>query len=191
MDGQRPCTTGRGGGQRLRMAGGPARCRDTEEAAGAKPGAGTSSNDFGVTTHYLVCGRAARLSRPFPLPGGRCKRAQHATMTTSTGGPFTKRQTVHYNTISNWVRHGRADVVAGKPSTAYARFTERYRELIDEHCGPDTNRNSEFDRALEILERTCECGNDKMLLEDGTVAEQCRDCQDLDGTSRRGRRWTA
>ena len=99
--------------------------------------------------------------------------------------------TVHYNTISNWVSHGRADAVAGKPSTAYARFTKLYRELIDEHCGPDTNRNSEFDRALDILERTCECGNDKMLLEDGTVAEQCRDCQDLDGTSRRGQRWTA
>ena len=58
--------------------------------------------------------------------------------------------TVHYHTISNWVSHGRADVVAGQPSTAYARFTKRYRELIDEHCGPDTNRNREFDRALEL-----------------------------------------
>ena len=74
--------------------------------------------------------------------------------------------TVHYHTISNWVSHGRADLEAGQPSTAYARFTKRYRELVDQHCGRDTNRNREFDRALEILERTCECGNDKMLLPD-------------------------
>ena len=74
--------------------------------------------------------------------------------------------TVHYHTISNWISHGRADLEAGQPSTAYARFTKRYRELVDQHCGPDTNRNREFDRALEILERTCECGNDKMLLPD-------------------------
>ena len=33
----------------------------------------------------------------------------------------------HYHTISNWVSHGRADVVAGQPSTAYARFTKRYQ----------------------------------------------------------------
>ena len=93
--------------------------------------------------------------------------------------------TVHYNTISNWVRHGRADVVAGKPSTAYARFTKRYRELIDEHCGPNTNQKIEFDRALEILERNCECGNDKVLLPDGKLGSACQECQDLDGRQRR------
>ena len=87
------------------------------------------------------------------------------------------RGTVHYHTIAGWLSHGRADVVAGQPSTAYARFTKRYRELVAEHCGPDTNRNREFDRALEILERTCECGNDKVLLPDGKLAEQCRECQ--------------
>ena len=83
----------------------------------------------------------------------------------------------HHHTISNWVSHGQADMKAGQPSTAYARFTKRYRELIDENCGPDTNRNREFDRALEILERTCECSNEKMLLPDGKLAEQCRECQ--------------
>ena len=75
-----------------------------------------------------------------------------------------------YHTISNWVSHGRADVEAGQPSTAYARFT---------------NRNREFDRALEILERTCECGNDKMLLPDGKLASTCQECQDLDAPQRR------
>ena len=65
----------------------------------------------------------------------------------------------HHQTIANWIRHGRADMEAGQPSTAYARFTKRYQDLIDEHCGPDNNRNREFDRALEILERTCECDN--------------------------------
>ena len=41
--------------------------------------------------------------------------------------------TVHYHTISNWVSHGRADVEAGQPSTAYARFTKRYQDLVAEH----------------------------------------------------------
>ena len=63
--------------------------------------------------------------------------------------------------------------------------------MIDEHCGPEANRTRELNRALEILARTCECGNEKMLLEDGTIAEQCRTCRDLDGTSRRERRRTA
>ena len=85
------------------------------------------------------------------------------------------------------VSHGRADIEAGQPSTAYARFTKLYRDLIDEHCGPDTNRNREFDRALEILERTCECGNDKMLLPDGKLGSTCQECQDLDGRQRRRR----
>ena len=65
-----------------------------------------------------------------------------------TGGYF------HHNTLSNWVKHGQADVAAGKPSTAYARFTKHYLELVAEHCGKDSNRNRELDRALEILERT-------------------------------------
>ena len=41
---------------------------------------------------------------------------------------------VQYHTISNWASHGRADMEAGQTSTAYARFTKRYRDLIDEHC---------------------------------------------------------
>ena len=90
-----------------------------------------------------------------------------------------------YHTISNWISHGRADVEAGKASTAYARFTKRYRDLIAEHCQPDNNRNREFDQALEILKRTCECGNDKMLLPDGKLGSTCQECQDLDTRQRR------
>ena len=91
----------------------------------------------------------------------------------------------HYHTISNWASHGRADVAAGQPSTAYARFTKRYQELVAEHCGPDTNRNRELDRALEILKRTCECGNDKVLMPDGRLSSTCQECQDLDTRQRR------
>ena len=87
---------------------------------------------------------------------------------------------VHYHTISNWASHGRADVVAGQPSTAYARFTKLYKDLVGEHCRPDNNRNREFDRAFDILERTCECGNDKMLAPDGSLADKCRECQERD-----------
>ena len=96
----------------------------------------------------------------------------------------------HHHTISNWVSHGRADVEAGQPSTAYARFTKLYKDLIDQHCGPDTNRSREFDRALEILERTCECSNDKMLLPDGKLGNTCQECQDLDARQRRRARQT-
>ena len=94
----------------------------------------------------------------------------------------------HHHTISNWVRYGQANIEAGQPSTAYARFTKQYRGLVDEHCGPNTNRNREFDRALEILERTCECGNDKMLLPEGKLADRCRECQEIDGQSHQRRR---
>ncbi len=77
---------------------------------------------------------------------------------------------------------------AGQPSTTYARFAKRRRDLIAEHCGPDTNRNRELDRAPEILERTCECGNDKMLMPDGKLADQCRQYQELDGLQQGGAR---
>ena len=95
--------------------------------------------------------------------------------------------TFHYHTISNWTSHGRADLAASQPSTAYARFTKLYQDLVGEHCRPDNNRNHEFDRALEILERTCECGNAKMLLPDGKLSSTCQDCQDLDTRQRRQR----
>ena len=92
---------------------------------------------------------------------------------------------IQHHTLSNWASHGRADIEAGQPSTAYARFTKLYRELLDEHCRPDTNRNREFDRGLEILKRTCECGNDKMLMPDGRLGSTCQECQDLDTRQRR------
>ena len=95
--------------------------------------------------------------------------------------------TVHYHTISGWLSHGRADVAASQPSTAYARFTKLYQELVAEHCRPDHNRNRELDQALEILKRTCECGNDKVLMPDGKLSSTCQECQDLDKRQRRQR----
>ena len=74
---------------------------------------------------------------------------------------------------------------AGKASTAYARFTKRYRDLIAEHCQPDNNRSRELDQALEILKRTCECGNDKMLMPSGSLGDTCQDCKILDLPKRR------
>ena len=80
-------------------------------------------------------------------------------------------------TISSWVNRSRADIRARRNNTAYARFAKQYDQLRAEHRGSDANRNREFNRALGILERTCECGNDKVLLPDGKLAEQCRECQ--------------
>ena len=59
---------------------------------------------------------------------------------------------------------------------------------IHQTVGPDNNRNREFDRALEILERTCECSNDKMLLPDGKLGSTCQECQDLDARNGAGGR---
>ena len=87
-------------------------------------------------------------------------------------------------TLGKWITTGRADIQAGVSHSAYARFSQRYDSIMQEHCSPDANRNRELDRALEILERTCECGNDKMTAPDGSLADTCRECQDLD---RRGR----
>ena len=90
------------------------------------------------------------------------------------------------NTLGKWVTTGRADIQAGNAHTAYARFSQRYDSIMAEHCSPDANRNRQLDRAFEILERTCECGNDKALAPDGSLADTCRECQDLD---RRGRQY--
>ena len=45
---------------------------------------------------------------------------------------------------------------------------------------PDANRSRELDRAFDILERTCECGTEKMLAPDGSLADRCRECQERD-----------
>ena len=94
---------------------------------------------------------------------------------------------IQHHTLSNWLSHGRADIAAGQPTTAYARFTKLYKDLVGEHCRPDNNRNRELDQALEILKRTCECGNDKMLLPSGKLGDTCQDCQELDTRPRRQR----
>ena len=83
-------------------------------------------------------------------------------------------------TLGKWLTTGRADIEAGNAQTAYARFSQRYDSIMAEHCSPDSNRNRQLDRAFEILERTCECGNDKTIAPDGTLADTCRECQERD-----------
>ena len=84
------------------------------------------------------------------------------------------------NTLGQWLTNGRADIQAGKSQTAYGRFSQRYDSIMAEHCSPDANRNRQLNRAFEILERTCECGNDKVLTPDGSLADRCRECQERD-----------
>ena len=95
---------------------------------------------------------------------------------------------VSQHTLGKLVSTGRTDLKAGKRQTAFARFAQRYDQLMEEHCNSDANRNRELDRGLEILERTCDCGNEKTVMSDGKLADQCRECQDIDGTGRRRRR---
>ena len=77
---------------------------------------------------------------------------------------------------------------AGKRQTTFARFAQRYDQLMEDHCKADANRNRERDRAFKILERTCDCGNEKTVMADGKLADRCRECQDIDDTDRRRRR---
>ena len=51
-------------------------------------------------------------------------------------------------TTSRWVNVGRADILARRNNTAYARFAKRNDEMLAEHCGPEANRQREFARAL-------------------------------------------
>ena len=55
-----------------------------------------------------------------------------------------------------------------------------YDEIKAENCNADANRNREFDLALRILGRLCDCGNEKIILPDGTLGDACRQCQDFE-----------
>ena len=80
---------------------------------------------------------------------------------------------VQPHTIARWIQASNADIRNDDNTTAYARFTRQYQEMVNGHSRSEAHRSRELAQALEILERTCECGNQKMLLENGKVAEQC------------------
>ena len=61
-----------------------------------------------------------------------------------------------------------------------------YDEIKEEHCTAEANRSREFDRAMQILERTCECGNDEMTMPDGTLGDTCRECHELESQATGG-----
>ncbi len=73
--------------------------------------------------------------------------------------------TLFPTTLGKWVSKGRTDLKANRRKTAYARFAQKYDQLKREHCAADANRTHGFDLALQILERTCDCGNEKMTQE--------------------------
>lgn len=90
------------------------------------------------------------------------------------------------NTIAKWITRGRRDLSQNK-NTALARFTKHYNDRVAEHCGPEVNRARQLDIALFKLERRCECGQEKMLAPDGSLADHCRSCAEIDATPRRMR----
>ena len=59
---------------------------------------------------------------------------------------------------------------------------------MNEHCKADANRQREYERALQIPEQTCECGNEKMTIPDGTLGDTCRECQEIEEQGRQRRR---
>ena len=84
--------------------------------------------------------------------------------------------TLSPSTLGKWGSKGRSDLKANRRQTAYARFAQKYDQLKREHCAADANRTREFDLALQILERTCDCGNEKIIFPNGTLADACRQC---------------
>ncbi len=59
-----------------------------------------------------------------------------------------------------------------------------YDEIKDESCTAEANRTREFDHAMQILERTCDCGNDEMAMADGTLGDTCRECHEIEEQGR-------
>ena len=59
-------------------------------------------------------------------------------------------------------------------------------------CQPPNSYTTSWDSTnrapLDISEPTCECGNDKMLMLDGTLGDQCQNCQQIDEQGRHRRR---
>ena len=82
--------------------------------------------------------------------------------------------------LGKWVSTGRRDLKAGKPATAFVRFDAHYDRLKTDHCTADANRQRESERALQILERTCECGNEKTTMPDGSVGDTCTECKEIE-----------
>ena len=93
-------------------------------------------------------------------------------------------------TLSRWVTPAAPTSWPARTTRPTRRFAKQYDQLRAEHCGPDANRQREFNGRSNIMEQTYECGNDKMLIPDGTLGDTCRDCQDPDGLQRRRERRT-
>lgn len=86
---------------------------------------------------------------------------------------------VKSTTMAKWVTRGKADLRDNKPHTAYARFATQFTQLVNQHCKPNDNRNREMDQAMGLFTGSCECGNPKLVFPDGSVAEACRLCLEI------------
>ena len=84
-------------------------------------------------------------------------------------------------TVARWVNNGRRDLKARNTESAYGQFAKRYDALKAKHCTPGQNRMREMNRALEILNGRCECGQPKARLRNGKLADSCETCIQLDG----------
>ena len=92
--------------------------------------------------------------------------------------------TISKTVLGKWVAEGHRDLRAGRRQRAFGRFATMYDQIKEEHCTAEANRTREFDRAMQILERTCDCGNDKMTLPDGSLADTCRECHEIEEQGR-------
>ncbi len=66
--------------------------------------------------------------------------------------------TISKSVLGQRVANGHRDIENGRRQTAFARFATMYDQIKADHRNADANRNREFDRALQILERTCAAG---------------------------------
>ena len=128
----------------------------------------TTTNNVG---HFTAQNIAAILRA---LPETDATYDKVITKTREYGGQVSK------HTLAKWLANGRSDIKANKRQTAFARFAQKHDQIKTDHCAPDANRTREFGLALQILERTCDCGNEKMTMPDGSLADSCRQCHEIE-----------
>ena len=63
-----------------------------------------------------------------------------------------------------------------------------FDQLKNEHCNANANRTREFEWELQILERTCQCGDTEMLMPGGTLDDTFTECREIDEQGRQRRR---
>ena len=95
---------------------------------------------------------------------------------------------VSQHTLGKWVSTGRNDLKAGKRQTAFARFAQRYDQVMEEHCNADANRNRELDEHSRSSQEPATAETRRLSCQTASSPTNAGNVLDLDGTGRQRRR---